>query len=132
MPAKKPNVRARVKVQGIPRLRRAFKTFDDASKEEIRVAIRTTTEAVAAGWRARVPVRSGVGRGDIRTRYAKSGLSGRATHSKKSYYLYFVERGTRKIRAKPALFPAAEQQRQPHVVRLTAAVKRAESRAAGG
>ena len=117
-------------MDGIPRLRRAYKTYDEAGKEGVRGAVRSTTEAVLTGARARISIRSGAGRDDLRTRYAPSGLRGTVGHSRRTAYLFHVHYGTRRIAENPFMFNAAEAERGPHQQRLTAAMKSAEGKAA--
>ncbi len=118
-----------VRVEGLAELRRNLKKLDEGARKEVRGAITTTVRIIRDKARSRVRVRTGAGQKAIRGTVSKNGTRGRVTHPKRLFYLRFLETGTRRQKAQPWLFPAAEEEREPHVQRMREAVERAASQA---
>jgi HK97 gp10 family phage protein len=92
-------------VEGIEEFKQAMQTFDSNMQKHVRRQLESWAENVKALAKQLVPVRTGHLRNTI---YAKirewvAEISAEAT------YAFFVEFGTRYIRARPYLFPAVRE-----------------------
>jgi HK97 gp10 family phage protein len=105
-----------VHIEGMSKLRRALLTVTQegrktASREVMRSALK-----VQAGAKARCPVDTGRLRGSIAVEIEEGGLG--ASVGTNVHYAPFVEFGTSRMRARPYLFPAWEEERGPFIEAL--------------
>jgi HK97 gp10 family phage protein len=107
------------RVDGVIDLKMQLRAIDRELPKRLRVVIRRKANDIRNAARARVPrggpytakrkakgSRAGKGRGSIRTKMDREGLS--ATIGSKLFYMRFYEFGTKHQPARPVLFPAAE------------------------
>ncbi|HEY7768011.1 hypothetical protein [Longimicrobium sp.] len=120
-----------VDISGMPELRRKLlRALPPATQTRVREAITETTEAVYTKAKARVKRRTGKGAASIRRRVNKQGTRGFVTHSRRTFWLRFLEFGTRShgkgggpLPAQPWLYPSLEEESGPHVARLRRAMQ---------
>lgn len=115
----------RVRVLGQDRLARKLAAIEPALKAAMQREVKIAAVNIQNGARSRVPVDTGRLRNSITHEILADGLN--ASVGSNVEYAPFVEFGTRRMRAKPYLFPAFEEERPRYMERL----KRALSKAAG-
>lgn len=129
MPRGGNGLRFNVALKGVPQMKAAIRTYDDATNVRLRTAVRTSTENVLARAKSRVRVRSAAGQKALRSRYNKAGTIGTITHSRKTFYLRLIEFGTKHHKAFPFLFPSIEEEKDAHIERIKAAINGAAEQA---
>ncbi|MFC8176528.1 HK97-gp10 family putative phage morphogenesis protein [Streptomyces sp. NPDC057325] len=116
---------ARVRLQGLERMRRDLDGLAAVVMEGSLAAVEASAEAVQAGTRARVRVRTGNLRDHVGIYYARGGLSAKVGWKDRAdWYATQHELGTRRIPAQPALGPAIEEERTKFEDRLRAEITR--------
>jgi HK97 gp10 family phage protein len=105
-------------LQGADDLRAAFAALPDAASREVKEITRETTKEIEREAKARVRVRSGTTRDTL----IKSKISGLYGSVSTWYIGRFLEHGTKKMPAKPFLFPAFESVRSKYLSRVSAAI----------
>lgn len=112
----------RVRVLGEQSLARKLAAIgpalDAAMKREVKVA----AVNIQNGARRRVPVKTGRLRNSITHEIAEDGLN--AAIGSNAQYAPYVEFGTRRMRARPYLFPAFEEERPQYMARLRRALQK--------
>ncbi|MEU3600881.1 HK97-gp10 family putative phage morphogenesis protein [Streptomyces sp. NPDC006798] len=116
--------RATVRILGAARLRQRLETLPDEIVEALKKAVRESAEAVRDDTRDTVRVHSGNLRDTVDIRYEHNGLTALVGwFEDPEYYARFLEHGTRRAPARPALRPALEAERTRYRARLTAEVR---------
>jgi HK97 gp10 family phage protein len=103
-------VEVNVAIEGVDELKAAIQRFDSAMQNHVQKQLTSWAEAVKVLAKQLVPVRTGHLRDSI---YAKISEWVAEVGSDATYAL-FVEFGTRRMRARPYLFPAIQE----HISRL--------------
>jgi HK97 gp10 family phage protein len=104
------SVEVNVAIEGVEEFKTAMQRFDSAMQNHVQEQLASWAEAVKALAKQLVPVRTGHLRDSI---YAKIS-EWMAEISSEAAYALFVEFGTRRMRARPYLFPAIQE----HLSRL--------------
>jgi HK97 gp10 family phage protein len=120
---------ARIVVRGLTRLQGKVRNLTPETKTALRVVIKATALNVQSGARRRTPVDTGRLRNSVTHELTPDGLSARIGTNVE--YAPFVEFGTRRARAQPYLFPAAEAESARFQKAVRKAVLDALRRAAG-
>lgn len=116
---------ARVSLRGLEHLRRDLEGLAAVVMEGSLAAVEASAEAVQAGTRERVRVRSGNLRDHVGIYYARGGLTATVGWKDRAdWYATQHEHGTRRITAQPALGPALEEERSKFDARLRAEINR--------
>ncbi|MFG2837029.1 HK97-gp10 family putative phage morphogenesis protein [Streptomyces zaomyceticus] len=116
---------ARVNLRGLDQLRRDLEGLAAVVMEGSLAAVEASAEAVRAGTRERVRVRSGNLRDHVGIYYARGGLTATVGWKDRAdWYATQHELGTRRITAQPALGPALEEERTKFDARLRAEINR--------
>lgn len=83
-----------------------IRNYDNATKNNVKAAVQTSTMAIESGAKQLAPVDTGQLRSSIKGKV--SGFEGEVTAL--AEHAPFVEFGTRKMPAQPYMLPAAEQE----------------------
>ncbi|MFJ9885934.1 HK97-gp10 family putative phage morphogenesis protein [Streptomyces sp. NPDC091287] len=115
-----------VEIQGAARLRGRLEELDDAIVQALKKAVKEAAEAVKADTQRDVAKDSGNLQEKVDIKYDDDGLTARVGwHDPEDFYAHFLEAGTRRAPAQPALGPALEAERGRYQGRLTEEVRRA-------
>lgn len=106
----------RVRIEGMPKLRAALLRVTGEAERTTQREVKRSALNVQNGARLRVPVDTGRLRNSIAHEIDESGLN--ATIGTNTEYAPFVEFGTRRMRERPYLFPALEEERAAFLARL--------------
>ncbi|WP_214807617.1 HK97-gp10 family putative phage morphogenesis protein [Exiguobacterium sp. s102] len=99
------NIRVDVDIsRALSRLR----NYDNATKNNVKVAVQTSTMAIESGAKRLAPVDTGQLRSSIKGKVSGGGYEGNVTPTVE--HAPFVEYGTRKMPAQPYMLPAAEEE----------------------
>ncbi len=122
--------KASVQLQGAADVKKAFASLDKDILREVKTITRETADEIRREARSRIPVSidkspknpypSGTTRKKVFRFIAKDGIS--AVVGNKWFVARFLEHGTKKMTARPWLFPAWEIVRSKYLSRLSAAV----------
>ena len=116
--------RTTVQITGIARLRARLEELPDEIIEGLKKGVRESAEAVKADTVRDVARHTGNLAEKVDIRYEDGGLSALiGWFEDPEYYAYFLERGSRRAPAQPALHPALEAERRRYTARLTAEVR---------
>lgn len=115
----------RVRILGRDSLARKLADIEPTLRPALEREVKVAAVNIQNGARQRVPVRTGRLRNSVTHEITDDGLN--AAIGSNVEYAPFVEFGTRRMRARPYLFPAFEEERPKYLARL----KRALSKAAG-
>lgn len=110
------------KWRGAAEARKQFARLPRVVRDQINIATDETRKAIAAGAKARVPVRTGELKRSIRSTMDKR--RGKAKVTAKARHAHLVEFGTVHMPAKPFMLPAAEAERGNYPQRAIDAGKR--------
>ncbi|MFJ8863614.1 HK97-gp10 family putative phage morphogenesis protein [Streptomyces sp. NPDC102451] len=115
-----------VEIQGLARLRDQLEDVDEEILAAIKKAVKESAEAVKADTKRDVAKDSGNLQEKVDDRYKDDGFTATVGwHDAEEYYARFLEAGTRRRPARPALGPALEAERHRYRARLTEEVRRA-------
>ncbi|MFJ2002180.1 HK97-gp10 family putative phage morphogenesis protein [Streptomyces chartreusis] len=113
------------------RLRQRLEDLPEDIKEALAKGVKESAEAVRDDVQRNVPVDTS-GRDNhhlkdtVDIRYREEGLvADVGWFDQRDFYAVFVERGTRRMPARPTLIPALERERRNYRARLTEEVRRA-------
>ncbi|MGW1127457.1 HK97-gp10 family putative phage morphogenesis protein [Streptomyces sp. NPDC002526] len=114
-----------VEIQGIARLREQLADIDEEILNAIKKAVRESAEAIQAETALTVAKDTGNLARKVETKYEDDGFTAKVGwHDPEEYYARFLEVGTRRTPARPALLPALEAERHRYRGRLTEEVRR--------
>lgn len=108
-----------VQIEGMPRLRAALARVDAEGVKTVQREVMRATLNIHAGAKKRCPVDTGRLRNSIAFRIEEGGFAG--VVGTNVHYAPHVEFGTRRMRARPYLLPALEEERPKFYQRLRAA-----------
>lgn len=112
-------------IQGVSRLRGQLEDLDQEIIAAIAKAVKESAEAVKADTARDVAKDSGNLQEKVDTKYEDDGLTATVGwHDPEDYYARYLEAGTRRAAAQPALGPALEAERHRYRARLTEEVRR--------
>ncbi|WP_159024722.1 HK97-gp10 family putative phage morphogenesis protein [Streptomyces sp. CB02613] len=115
-----------VEIVGASRLRARLEDLSEDVVRELKKAVEESGEAVAADTRRDVAKDTRNLERKVASRPANDGFNATVGwHDPEDYYARFLEVGTRRTPAQPALGPALEAERARYRGRLTEAVRRA-------
>ncbi|MEU7348356.1 HK97-gp10 family putative phage morphogenesis protein [Streptomyces bacillaris] len=115
-----------VEIVGASRLRARLEDLSEEVVRELKKAVEESGEAVAADTRRDVAKDTRNLERKVESRPANDGFNATVGwHDPEDYYARFLEVGTRRAPAQPALGPALEAERARYRGRLTEAVRRA-------
>jgi len=115
-----------VEIQGGARLRARLEDMDDAIVQALKKAVKEAAEAVQSDTRRDVAKDTGNLARKVDIKLTDDGLTANVGwHDPEDFYAHFLEAGTRRAPAQPALGPALEAERARYRGRLTEAVRRA-------
>lgn len=115
-----------VEIQGISRLRDQLEDVDAEILDAIKKALKESAESVTADTKRDVAKASGNLQEKVEPRYQDDDFTATVGwHEPEEYYARFLETGTRRRAAQPALGPALETERGRYRGRLTEEVRRA-------
>jgi HK97 gp10 family phage protein len=122
---------ARVRVTGIPRLKKRLEGLPGQIKDSLVEAVKESAEAVRDDVKRNVPVDTRGGdshhlKDAVDIRFREGGLvADVGWFGPENSYATYVEFGTRRRPAQPSLYPALERERGRFAARLTDEVRRA-------
>ncbi|WP_435610681.1 HK97-gp10 family putative phage morphogenesis protein [Streptomyces sp. C10-9-1] len=115
-----------IEIQGAARLRGRLEDLPDEIVTALKRAVRESAEQVQADTRRDVAEDTGNLKRAVDIKYKDDGLTAMVGwHNPSEYYARFLEFGTRRRPATPALQPALEAERRRYRARLTEEVRRA-------
>jgi HK97 gp10 family phage protein len=107
---------ASIRIEGVPRLQRALLTITQEGRRTVQREVMRSALKVQAGAKRRAPVDTGRLRNSIAVEIEEGGLS--AVVGTNVHYAPFQEFGTSRMRARPFLFPAWEEERERFIAAL--------------
>lgn len=114
-----------VEIQGLARLRGQLEDVDEEILAAIKKAVKESAEAVKSDTQRDVANNTGNLREKTDVQYRDDGFTATVGwHDAEEYYARFLEVGTRRAPAQPALGPALEAERSRYRGRLTEEVRR--------
>lgn len=114
-----------VEIQGLARLRSQLEDVDEEVLAAIKKAVEESAQAVKSDTKRDVAKDSGNLQEKVDDRYEDDGFTATVGwHDAEDYYSRFLEVGTRRAPAQPALGPALEAERSRYRGRLTDEVRR--------
>ncbi|MEU6952071.1 HK97-gp10 family putative phage morphogenesis protein [Streptomyces sp. NPDC045714] len=114
-----------VEIQGAARLRARLEDLDEAIVQALQKAVKEAAEAVQSDTRRDVAKDTGNLARKVDVKLTDDGLTANVGwHDAEDFYAHFLEAGTRRAPAQPALGPALEAERARYRGRLTEEVRR--------
>lgn len=114
-----------VEILGVARLRQQLEDIDDEILEAIKKVVKESAEAVKSDTARDVAKNTGNLQEKVDAKYQNDGFNATVGwHDAEDYYSRFLEAGTRRRPARPALGPALEAERHRYRGRLTEEVRR--------
>ncbi len=112
-----------ISVKGVEENIAALRLVKDQAKDKIIEVLREETQEAVEDAKNRVPVDTGALRDSIKRTISKKKLTATMSAGGKvkgvdTYYAFFVEHGTRKMPARPFLYPAARAHEKDIAERL--------------
>lgn len=115
-----------VEIQGASRLRARLEDLDDRIVQALKKAVHEAAESVQSDTRRDVAKDTGNLARKVDIKLTDDGLTANVGwHDPEDFYAHFLETGTRRAPAQPALGPALEAERARYRGRLTEEVRRA-------
>lgn len=115
--------RSVTRIEGLDELTRDLARLSGRVGVAVRRAVRASAEAVVADARPNIPRRTGQLESELDVTYRHGGEDAEIGYAD-AYYGYFVEFGTLKDPAQPALTPAAERERPKFPSRVRDEIRR--------